>query len=516
MEGTLTPELRSYGANIARRFPEVLLTLGAPELEARSYLAEPRIYDGPLWRTVEINLQGRLPEQPRCYRQPEDGIAQAAADIEALVSSFQPAAGIRPAAPAPPCAPSDLVLSSLEAHACDFSRLASQLEALLQTASALGANGGYYPPPCQAQAPAWTAFSSGAWGQAAQAPAPAVGTTTAPAASTAAAPTQHPLASVRTTLPQQLPPQPAAAPSSGSQGVAASSQGAQSKPTGGARRQTESPESRRPSGQVVTFHDPSLSSAASSESEASKESVESPRRRPSNQRPRSPTLRMFELDVPKALNELMASEGPGSGNEASGPGSGVHAVGKEAEPDVALADAGGRAEAEGKPQRHRHEQHGKVTHERYKTAPGNITAAGAPKIAISKVAWLHEDPASPRGAQNVHVWGKTPPQSRRGSKEQSSSDGKSDNDKEVHLPVSRRSSKSDADTADQQDMKERIAAKLKQLFSESQSNANSDSPPQPQQQAQDKENEKDKDDAINEVAIRRPSRRCATVGLRVD
>jgi len=109
MGSGLPPEYREHAANIARWFPEVLLTLGAPNLE-ESFLPLPaRVVDRPQGRTLEVALRSR-----------QTSAVSSTAPLHGLIPQGMPQ-GAMPRG-------RQEVLQGLSGLAADFERLAAQLE----------------------------------------------------------------------------------------------------------------------------------------------------------------------------------------------------------------------------------------------------------------------------------------------------------------------------------------------------------------------------------------------------
>lgn len=79
--GPLPASCRERAANIAKWFPEVLLTLGAPDLESEFLPHKAHIQDDRLGRTLEVRLQ-RCPEPRPCTGSVLDQLSQHAAELE--------------------------------------------------------------------------------------------------------------------------------------------------------------------------------------------------------------------------------------------------------------------------------------------------------------------------------------------------------------------------------------------------------------------------------------------------
>lgn len=67
----LPPEYRQYAASMAQWFPEVLLLLGAPDLEDHYQPTTARVVDGPQGRTVEVVLQRHPHESSPSLSRPD-------------------------------------------------------------------------------------------------------------------------------------------------------------------------------------------------------------------------------------------------------------------------------------------------------------------------------------------------------------------------------------------------------------------------------------------------------------
>eukprot|EP00927_Polykrikos_kofoidii_P052347 TRINITY_DN46137_c0_g1_i1.p1 TRINITY_DN46137_c0_g1~~TRINITY_DN46137_c0_g1_i1.p1 ORF type:complete len:380 (+),score=61.44 TRINITY_DN46137_c0_g1_i1:69-1208(+) len=55
----LPPEFEKYATNIAKWFPQLLMTLGSPDFDSRYVAAKPRVIDAPQGRLLEIALESQ-------------------------------------------------------------------------------------------------------------------------------------------------------------------------------------------------------------------------------------------------------------------------------------------------------------------------------------------------------------------------------------------------------------------------------------------------------------------------
>lgn len=117
MDGTALPaDIAERVANVAKWFPEVLLTLGAPDLEERFHPVTNGVLNLPQGKMLEVVLQ-RRPESTSLRQQPP-----LAATPATLPSSFLHAAARPPVG-------AQAVVERLETLAGDFERLSACLAA---------------------------------------------------------------------------------------------------------------------------------------------------------------------------------------------------------------------------------------------------------------------------------------------------------------------------------------------------------------------------------------------------
>jgi len=169
----MPPAYRECAMNIARWFPEVLLTLGAPDLEEKSRPASAQIIDWPEGRTVEVVLEQRpavaaaaapplAPARSHSLASVLGSLDSLAGDFENLAARFAPtatasvhvpAASLQWSAPCPIAAMAPPPLRQVQPHAqadvCQRLEAVAEdiawLSARLQSAARTEAAGGYAP-----------------------------------------------------------------------------------------------------------------------------------------------------------------------------------------------------------------------------------------------------------------------------------------------------------------------------------------------------------------------------------
>lgn len=173
--GPLPPEYHEHAANLARWFPEVLLTLGAPGLEETCAPPTVHVATGAGGRAIEVVLELRAPPTAEGVPVPpapalvapivehRDGMTAALAGLEALAADYEALAArtARQATRRPPYNVAGDIFGRLDAAADDLLALSLRLGSA-SSMNSIGRGGGAVLNEVPSHTPSSMPLSNGA------------------------------------------------------------------------------------------------------------------------------------------------------------------------------------------------------------------------------------------------------------------------------------------------------------------------------------------------------------------